>query len=85
MRVMSQSLKGDDRPHLPHGLNGVNMYTKVISGRKQVVVLVKNLMAASITIAKGIKVAQVVAVNTVHPVTVTTNTLEKLDEIQGIQ
>ena len=48
-------------------------------------VVVKNLMATSITIAKGVKVTQVVAVNMVPPVKVTPNTLEKLDEIQGIQ
>ena len=56
MHVMTQSLKG---PHLPHGLSVVNIYTKVISGRKQVEVWVKNLMAAPITMAKGIKVIQV--------------------------
>ena len=42
-------------------------------------------MAAPITIAKGIKVTQVVAVKVVTPVAVTPNNMEKLDEIQGIQ
>ena len=42
-------------------------------------------MATLITIAKDVKVAQVVAVNMVPPVKVALNTLEKLDEIQGIQ
>ena len=74
-----------DGPHLPHGLSVVNMYTKVISGSKQVAVEVKNLMAASITISKSIKVTQVVDVNVVPPVKVTPNILEKLNEIQGIQ
>ena len=46
VHVMTQSLKGGDGPHLPHGLSVVNMYTKVISGSKRVVVVVKNLMAA---------------------------------------
>ena len=47
--------------------------------------VVKNLMAAPITITKGIKVTQVVVANVVPPVEVTPGTLEKLDEIQGIQ
>ena len=47
--------------------------------------VVKNLTATSITIAKGIKVIQVVAVNVVSPVKLTPKTLQKLDEIQGIQ
>ena len=44
--------------------------------------MVKNLMAAPITIAKGVKVTQVTAMNVAAPVEVTPNTLEKLDEIQ---
>ena len=63
--VMTPIMKGGDGPYLPHSLSVVNMYTKVISGSKQVVVVVKNLMAIPITIAKGVKVTQVVAVNTV--------------------
>ena len=42
-------------------------------------------MAAPIPIAKGIKVTQIVAVNVVPPVKVTPDTLERLDEIKGIQ
>ena len=34
VHVMTQSLKGSDGPHLPHGLSVVNMYTEVISGSK---------------------------------------------------
>ena len=61
MYVMTQSLKGGDGPHLPHGLTVANTYTKVISGCKQVTLVVKNLTAASVSIAKGIKVIQVIA------------------------
>ena len=57
------------------------MYTEVISGSKQVAVVVKNLIAIQITIPKGVIVTQVVAANVVPPVEVTLNTLEKLDEI----
>ena len=83
--VMTQFLKGDDGPHLSHGLSVVNTYTRVISGSKQVVVVVKNLMATLITITKGIKVAQVVAANVVPPGKVNPDTLEKLAQMQGIQ
>ena len=85
MHIMAQSLKGGDGPHLPHGLNVVNVYTKVISGSKWVAVVVKNLTVTLITIAKGVKVAQVIAANVIPQVEVTSNTLEKLDEIRGIQ
>ena len=85
MHVWTQSLRGGDGPHLPHSLSVVNTYTKVISGSKQVAVVVKNLIAILITIAKGVKVTQVVAVNVLPPVKVTPGTLEKLGEIQGIQ
>ena len=85
MHLMTQSLKGDDGAHLPHGLSVVNTYTKVISWSKQVAVVEKILMPTLITIAKGIKVAQVVAVNALPPVEVAPCMLEKLDEIQGIQ
>ena len=47
--------------------------------------MVKNLTVALITIAKGIKVAQVVAVNVEPQVEFALGTLEKLDEMQGIQ
>ena len=42
-------------------------------------------MATLITIVKGGKVTQVVAANVVPPLEETPSTLEKLDEIQGIQ
>ena len=48
-------------------------------------VVVKNLMVPLITNAKGFKVTQVVAGNVVPSVKVTPDTLQKLDEIQGIQ
>ena len=76
MHVMTQSLKGDDGPHLHHGLSVVNIYTQVISGSKQVAVVVKNLTATPITIAKDVKVAHVITVNAVPPVEVTLNTFD---------
>ena len=83
--VIIQSLEGGDGPLLPHSLSVVNTYTEVISGSRWVTMVLKKLTATSITIAKSIKVTSVVAVNAVPPVKLTPNTLEKLDEIQGIQ
>ena len=42
-------------------------------------------MAVLITIAKGVKVTQVVTANAFPQVEVAPTTLEKLDEVQGIQ
>ena len=42
-------------------------------------------MTILITIAKGIKVTQLVAMNVVPPVRLTLRTLERLDKIQGSQ
>ena len=47
--------------------------------------VVKNLTSTPITITKGIKVTQIVAANVVPPSGSNPRTLEKLDEIQGIQ
>ena len=47
--------------------------------------VVKHLMATLIAIVKGVKVTQVVSVNVLPQVKLTPDTLEKLDEIQGIQ
>ena len=62
----------------------VNMYAKVISRRKGVAVVVRNVLTTTITIAKGIKFTQMVAANVVPPVEATPNILEKSDEIHGI-
>ena len=85
MHMMTQTLERGDGPCLPHGLNVMNTYTEMTTGSKQVAVMVKNLTATQITITKSIKVAQVVATNVVPQVEVAMRTLEKLDEIQGIQ
>ena len=85
MHVMTQSLKGGDRPHLPYSLSVVNTYTEVISRSKQVVVIMKNWVGVLMTIAKGLKAIQVVAMNVVPLVELALGTLEELDEVQGIQ
>ena len=47
--------------------------------------MVKNLTTAPITIAKGVKIAWVVAANAIPWVKISPGMLEKLDEMQGIQ
>ena len=78
-------MEGGDAPCLPHGLSIMDMYTEMTTRTKQVAVMVKSLTVTPITIAKGVKVTQVVAMNVVPQVEVAPGTLEKLDEIQGIQ
>ena len=76
--------KGEE-PCLPHGLCVANTYTEMPNGSKCVAIVIKNQMAAPITISKGIKINWVVAANRVPPVEVMSGTLEELDETQGIQ
>ena len=83
--MMMQTLEGGDRPCLPHGLSVMNTFTEMTTGSKSVPVMVKSLTAALITSAKGVKVTQVVATNAVPQVEVALGTLEKLEEIHGIQ
>ena len=85
MHVMTQASRGGDGPYLLHGLSVVNTYTEVTTGSRQVAVVVKNLMAIPITIAKGIKVTQVVAVNVVSPLRLAPRTMERLEKIQRSQ
>ena len=85
MHVMTQSVKGVDGPHLPHGLSVVKMYNEVTSRSKHIGEVLKNLTAILVTIAKGMNVTQVVAANAVPQVEVAPRPLEELDEVQGIQ
>ena len=85
VHVMMQTLEVGDRPCLPHGLSVMNTYTKMTTESKQVAVIVKNLTTALITITKGVKITQVVAVNAIPQVGAVLGMLEKLDEMQGVQ
>ena len=68
MHVMMQTLERGDGPHVPHSLSVMNAYTKMTTGSKWVAVMMKNLTATLITIAKGIQVTQVVAADLVPQV-----------------
>ena len=74
MYVMIQTLEEGDSPCLPPGLSIMNTYTKMATGSKWVVVMVKNLTATQITIAKGVKIAWVVAANAIPQVGVSPGT-----------
>ena len=58
----------------------MNTYTQMTTRSKWVAIMVKNLMAALMSIAKGVKVTQVVAANAVPQVEAALGTLQKLDE-----
>ena len=55
------------------------------TGSRHVAIVVNTQTAVLIIISKGVKVTQVVVANSVPPVKVMPGTLEKLDEMQGIQ
>ena len=84
MYVMNQDLEEGNGSHLPHGLNILNTYTEMTTGSKWVTVMVKDLTAALITIARGVKITQIIAVNAIPQVGVKPGMLEKLDKMQGI-
>ena len=85
MYVMTQAPEKGEEPCLTHGLSMVNTYTVMTTGSMCVAVVIKNQTTALIIIGKGIKVAWAVAVKRVPPVEGKPGTLEKLDEMQGIQ
>ena len=85
MHVMIQTLEEGDGPCLPHSLSIMNTYTKMTTGSKWVVVVVKNLTAAPVTITRGVKIVWVVAANAIPQVGISLGMLEKLDKMQGIQ
>ena len=73
MPVMMHVMEEGDGPCLPHRLSVMNTYNEMATGSKAVVVVVKNLAATLITIAKGAKIAQVVAANAIPQVGIITN------------
>ena len=85
MNMMMQTLEKGDGPCLPHRLNIMNTYSEMTTGSKQVAVMVKKLTTTPISISKGVKITGVIAVNAIPQVGMSPGTLEKLDEIQGIQ
>ena len=68
VHMMMQTLKDGDRPYLPHSLSIMNTYTEMTTGSKSVVVVVKNLTTALITITKGVKITGVMAANAISQV-----------------
>ena len=85
MHVKTQALEKVVVPYFSHGLHVVNTNTEITMRSRQIAVVVMNLTTAPITIAKSIKVTHVIATDMVPPVEVAPGTLEKLDEMQGIQ
>ena len=65
--------------------NMVNTYTKMTTGSQYVTMVIKNQTTVPITVGKGVKVTWVVVTNRVPPIEVMPGTLEKLDEMLGVQ
>ena len=65
MYVMTQAPEKGEEPCLPNGLCVANTHTEITTGSKHAAIVIKNQMAALITIGKGIKITWVVAVNRV--------------------
>ena len=82
MYVMTQAPEKGEEPFFPHCLCVANTYTRMTTGSKGVVVVIKNQTAVLITISKGVKITWVVVVNRVPPIEVMPGTLEKLDKMQ---
>ena len=57
MYIMTQAPEKGEEPCLPHGLCGANTYTEIHTWSKHVTIVIKNQMAALITIGKDIKIA----------------------------
>ena len=79
MYVLIKTLEED------HSLSVMNTYSEMTTRSKCIVVVVKNQTTVPITIAKGIKFTQALAANVAPKVEVVLGTLEKLDEMQGVQ
>ena len=63
MYIMTLTPEKGKEPCLPYGLCVANTYTKMTTGSKCVVIVIKNQMAVSITTGKGIKITWMVAAN----------------------
>ena len=62
MYVMTQAPQKGEEPCLSHGLCVANTYTEMTNGSKHVAIVIKNQMAAAVTIGKGIKITWELAV-----------------------
>ena len=85
MYVMTQDPERGGKACLPHSLSVANTYNEMTTGSRHITVVIRNQTTVLIIISKGIKIAQMVAANSIPSVEVMPGMLEKLDEIQGIQ
>ena len=71
--------------NLPFGVFVTNVYTELHDGCKSVAVVVQNQTARPVTLKKGRVIARVEAANKVPPAQMIPGTLEKLDELEGLE
>ena len=80
LNVMTQAPYPDDKADLPNGLYIMRMYTKLKDSSWSVAVVLRNLTAQPIHLARGCVVGQVVAANAVPEAQCSPDLLKKLDE-----
>ena len=80
LNVMMQAPYPDDKADLPNGLYVMRMYTELKDGSRSVSVVLRNLTAWPIHLARGWVVGQVVATNAVPEAQCLPDLLKKLDD-----
>ena len=80
MNVMMQAPYPDDKTDLPNGLYVMRTYTKLKDGSRSVSIMLQNLTAWPIHLARGWVVGQVVAANAVPEAQCLPDLLKKLDD-----
>ena len=79
LNVMTQAPYPNNKADLPDGLYVMRMYTELKEGSRSVAVVLWNLMAQPIHLARGHVIARVVAANTVPEAQCSPDLIKKLD------
>ena len=80
LNVMTQVPYPDDKANLPNGLYVMRMYTELKNGNQTVTVVLRNLTAQPIHLARGRVIGWMVAANAVPEAQCSPDLLKKLDE-----
>ena len=80
LNVMTQAPYPDNKADLPNGLYVMRTYTKLKDGSQSISVVLRNLTAQPIHLARGWVIGQMVAVNTVPEAQCSPDLLKKLDD-----
>ena len=80
LNIMTQAPYPDDKADLPNGLYIMRPYTELKDGSQSVTMVLRNLTARPIHLARGHVIGQVVATNAVPEAQCSPNLLKKLDK-----